>query len=140
MADAAASSAAYVQDAVGARAIAIGRLEIDRRLRDSMQRLAEARTLEVLQAVSSYSVTVDILTMAGSGGTLRFRAADAMPERRASFAAAPPVAAPVAAAPSSVARRNPLERRWSMARSKATDSRGSSSPRAASRATPDATC
>ena len=67
----------YVQDAVGARAIAIGRLEIDRRLCDSMQRLTEARTLEVLQAVSSYSVTADILTMSGSGGTLRFRAADA---------------------------------------------------------------
>jgi heat shock protein HslJ len=85
----------YVQDAVGARAIAIGRLEIDRRLCDPMQRLAESRTLEVLQAVSSYSVTVDILTMSGSGGTLRFRAADAMP------GAAPPSAAPAATAPSS---------------------------------------
>src|SRR6185369_13077272 len=85
----------YVQDAVGARAIAIGRLEIDRRLCDPMQRLAESRTLEVLQAVSSYSVTVDVLTMSGSGGTLRFRAADATP------GAAPTSAAPAAAAPSS---------------------------------------
>ena len=89
----------YVQDAVGARAIAIGRLEIDRRLCDSMQRLAEARTLEVLQAVSSYSVTVDVLTMSGSGGTLRFRAADAA-TGAAPVSAAPPPAAPVAAAPS----------------------------------------
>jgi putative lipoprotein len=90
----------YVQDAVGARAIAIGRLEIDRRLCDPMQRLAEARTLEVLQAVSSYSVTVDILTMSGSGGTLRFRAADAMPGA-APASAAPASAAPASAAPSS---------------------------------------
>jgi len=89
----------YVQDAVGARAIAIGRLEIDRRLCDSMQRLTEARTLEVLQAVSSYSVTADILTMSGSGGTLRFRAADAA-TGAAPVSAAPPPAAPVAASPS----------------------------------------
>lgn len=79
----------YVQDAVGARAIAIGRIEVDRRLCDPSAREAEARMLEVLQAVSSYSVTADVLTMSGSGGTLRFRAADAM---------APSVGAPPAAA------------------------------------------
>ena len=80
----------YVQDTVGARAIAIGRLEIDRRLCDSMARLAESRMLEVLQAASSYSVTVDILTMTGSSGTLRFRASDG--------AQAAALAAPVASA------------------------------------------
>ena len=41
--------------------------------------------LEVLQSVSSYSVTADVLTMSGSGGTLRFRAASA-----GASAAAPP--------------------------------------------------
>jgi heat shock protein HslJ len=91
----------YVQDAVGARAIAIGRLQIDRRLCDPMVRLAEERTLEVLQAVSSYSVSVDVLTMSGSGGTLRFRALDA-PQGAASVSTVPASAAPVAAtAPSS---------------------------------------
>ncbi len=36
--------------------------------------------LEVLQSVSSYSITLDMLTMAGSGGTLKFRAEpDAQP-------------------------------------------------------------
>jgi hypothetical protein len=30
--------------------------------------------LEVLQAVSSYSITADSMTMTGSGGSLKFRA------------------------------------------------------------------
>ena len=81
----------YVQDAVGARAIAVGRIEVDRRLCDSSAAAAEARFLEVLQVVSSYSVTVDVLTMSGSGGTLRFRAADATSP---SVAAAPGASAP----------------------------------------------
>ncbi len=67
--------ARYVQDVVGARAIAIGRIEVDRRLcADTSAQVAEARILEVLQAVSSYTITGDIMIMAGSGGTLRFRA------------------------------------------------------------------
>jgi hypothetical protein len=67
-------TAQYVQDSVGARAIAFRRIEIDRRLCDPGPRAAEARMLEVLQAVSSYSVTGSILTMSGSGGTLRLKA------------------------------------------------------------------
>jgi heat shock protein HslJ len=81
----------YVQDAVGARAIAIGRIEVDRRLCDASRQAAESRMLEVLQSVSSYSVTADILAMSGSGGTLRFRAAEAA-------AASVPAAAPAPAA------------------------------------------
>jgi heat shock protein HslJ len=77
----------YIQDSVGARAIAVGRIEVDRRLCDQSAAAAEARMLEVFQAVSSYSVTADVLTMSGSGGTLRFRAAEA---------GAPTVGAPVA--------------------------------------------
>ena len=86
----------YVQDTVGARAIAVGKLQIDRRLCDSMASLAESQMLDVLQAVSSYSVTADVLTMSGSGGTLRFHAADSA--QPAAAAAATPAAA---AAPSS---------------------------------------
>jgi heat shock protein HslJ len=78
----------YTQDAVGARAIAIGRVEVDRRLCDPSLRAGEARMLEVLQSVSSYTVTGDVLTMSGSGGTLRFRAAGAAPA-----ASSPPAAA-----------------------------------------------
>ena len=36
-------------------------------------RAGAVRMLEVLQAVSSYQVTGDRMTMTGSGGTLRFR-------------------------------------------------------------------
>jgi len=68
-------AARYVQDVVGAGAIAIGRIEVDRRLCvDSSAQAAEARVLEVLQAVSSYTITADTMIMAGSAGTLRFRA------------------------------------------------------------------
>jgi heat shock protein HslJ len=65
-------AARYVQDSVGARAIAIGRIEIDRRLCAAGPQAAEARMLEVLQSVSSYTINADAMTMSGSGGTLRF--------------------------------------------------------------------
>jgi heat shock protein HslJ len=67
-------TARYVQDAVGARAIAIGRIEGGRRGCDASTQAAESRVLETLQSVSSYSVTADTLTMSGSGGTLKFKA------------------------------------------------------------------
>ncbi len=67
--------ARYVQDVVGARAIAIGRIEVDRRLcADTSAQAAESRVLEVLQAVSSYTITADTMVMAGSAGALKFRA------------------------------------------------------------------
>jgi len=87
-------SSRYIQDAVGARAIGIGRIEVDRRLCDPSAAAAEARMLEVLQVVSSYSVTADMLTMSGSGGTLRFNAVDS---------SAPSVAAPGATSPPAAA-------------------------------------
>ena len=67
-------AAKYVQDSVGARAIAIGRIEVDRRLCEAGPKAGEARMLEVLQSVSSYTITVDTMTMSGSGGSLKFRA------------------------------------------------------------------
>jgi len=66
--------AKYVQDAVGARAIAIGRIEVDRRLCDPGPKAAEARVLEVLQSVSSYTITADSMVMSGSAGSLTMRA------------------------------------------------------------------
>lgn len=65
----------YLQDTVGARAIAIGRLERTTRLCDAEVVAVERRLLETLQSVSSYSITADAMSMSGSGGTLRFRAA-----------------------------------------------------------------
>lgn len=67
-------SARFVQDTVGARAIAIGRMEVGRRACEVGARAVEARVLEVLQSVSSYSITADTMTMTGSAGTLKFRA------------------------------------------------------------------
>ena len=67
-------TARYVQDTVGARAIAIGRLEVGRRSCDSSARAAEQHVLEVLQSVSSYSIIADKMTMSGSGGSLKFEA------------------------------------------------------------------
>lgn len=65
--------ARYVQDTVGARAIAIGRIDMNRHLcADESAQMAESHILEVLAAVSSYQVTGDQLVMTGSGGTLRF--------------------------------------------------------------------
>ena len=87
-------AARYVQDSVGARAIAIGRIEIDRRLCNPSSQAAETRVLEVLQSVSSYSITADTMTMSGSGGTLRFHAADGMSQG---------VPVPVAATPGGTA-------------------------------------
>jgi heat shock protein HslJ len=69
-------AAEIVQDAVGAGAIAIRKIEVDRRLCDAGPRLAEGRMLEVLQSVSSYSITGSILLLEGSGGTLRLRAVE----------------------------------------------------------------
>ena len=65
-------TARYVQDTVGARAIAIGRLEVGRRFCDPSERAAEERVLSVLQSVSSYSITADTMTMSGSAGSLKF--------------------------------------------------------------------
>lgn len=66
--------ARYVQDSVGARAIAVGVISKVPRLCEADKVALESHLLGILQSVSSYSVTADVLTMSGSGGTLRFRA------------------------------------------------------------------
>jgi heat shock protein HslJ len=65
-------TARYVQDTVGARAIAIGRVDRGTRACDPGTQAAELRILEVLQSVSSYTITIDQMTMTGSGGQLKF--------------------------------------------------------------------
>ena len=66
-------AARVVQDAVGAKAIAIGRIDKGTRACSASTQEAEARTLEVLQSVSSYTIIIDTMTMSGSGGSLKFR-------------------------------------------------------------------
>jgi len=65
--------ARYVQDTVGSRFIAIGRIDRGTRACDPGNQVAELRVLEVLQAVSSYTINADEMTMTGSGGSLKFR-------------------------------------------------------------------
>jgi heat shock protein HslJ len=65
-------AARFVQDTVGSRFIAIGRIDRGTRGCDESSQLAEVRVLEVLQSVSSYVITIDEMTMTGSGGALKF--------------------------------------------------------------------
>jgi heat shock protein HslJ len=66
-------NARYGEDSVGARSIVIYRIDRGTKGCDSGTQMAEARVLEVLQSVSSYHITIDLLVMAGSGGALKFR-------------------------------------------------------------------
>ena len=70
-------AARYVQDSVGSKAIAIGRIDTGQRACTTAAQAAEEHVLGVLQAVSSYAVTADVLAMTGSAGTLRFKAVEA---------------------------------------------------------------
>ena len=65
-------AAKYVQDTVGSRFIALSRIDRGTKACDSRNQLVEQRTLEVLQAVSSYRIIADSMTMQGSAGALRF--------------------------------------------------------------------
>ena len=65
--------ARIVQDAVGARAIAVGKIERGTKACEPSSQSAEQHVLEILQVVSSYTVDADLLTMSGSAGTLKFR-------------------------------------------------------------------
>ena len=66
-------SARYLQDTVGSRFIAIGRIDRGTKACDSGTQAAELRILEVLQGVSSYTITIDQMVMSGSAGVLNFR-------------------------------------------------------------------
>ncbi len=67
--------APIMQDAVGAKAIAVMRIErMQQQVCEARVVAAERRVIDVLQSVSSYSITVDAMTMSGSAGSLKFRA------------------------------------------------------------------
>jgi heat shock protein HslJ len=65
--------ARYLQDTVGARSIAIGRIDRGTKACDRSAQDAEAAVLATLQAVSSYTISIDAMIMTGSGGSLRLR-------------------------------------------------------------------
>ena len=65
-------AASYVQDSVGAGAIAIRRIEVpNRRACEASVQGIESRLLESLQSISSYSITGKAMVMTGSSGSLR---------------------------------------------------------------------
>lgn len=64
----------YLQDSVGARAVAFAGLSTSKRLCDASVMAAENRMLETLLYVSSYTIVADTMVMSGSGGTLKLRA------------------------------------------------------------------
>jgi len=67
--------APYVQDTIGARAIVLRRLQVlDSQQCDAGAKAVETRVLSVLQSVSSYSITADVMTMNGSAGALTLHA------------------------------------------------------------------
>ena len=66
-------AARFVQDTVGSRFIAIGRIDRGTRACEQSNQESEARVLEILQAVSSYVINYDLMTMSGSGGSLKFQ-------------------------------------------------------------------
>ena len=70
-------TARYVEDSVGAHAIAIGRIGVARGGCDAHTQLVQDHIVEVLQAVSSYSIIADVMKMSGSSGSLTLRAAPA---------------------------------------------------------------
>ena len=65
-------AAKFVQDTVGSKFIALGRIDRGTKACDQRNQLVEARMLETLQAVSSYRIIADSMTMQGSAGALRF--------------------------------------------------------------------
>lgn len=73
-------AARYVQDSVGSRFIAIGRIDRGTKACEARAQAAEMRVLEALQAVSSYTIVGDSMTMSGSGGSLKLRSDPPFPE------------------------------------------------------------
>jgi heat shock protein HslJ len=69
----------YLQDSVGARAVAVRALSVSKRLCDASTNAAESRLLETLQSVSSYTIIADTMLLSGSGGSIKLRA---LPEEK----------------------------------------------------------
>lgn len=95
-------NALYLQDSIGTRTIAIRRIQSGTRACDPALKVVENNILSVLQSVSSYSITGDVMRMSGSGGTIALRA----------HAAAAPQAAAAGATPASASANSLAGTRW----------------------------
>ena len=63
--------APILQDSVGAGALVVRRLEVDRRICDASVQAAEERVLEILQSIQSYKILGEAMSMSGSAGQLK---------------------------------------------------------------------
>jgi heat shock protein HslJ len=63
--------APILQDSVGAGALVVRRIEVERRLCDPSVQAAENHTLEILQSIQSYKILGDAMSMSGSAGQLK---------------------------------------------------------------------
>jgi heat shock protein HslJ len=66
-------AARYVQDTVGSRFIAIGRIDRGTRGCEARSQAVESNLLQVLQGASSYTILADAMTMSGSGGSIKLK-------------------------------------------------------------------
>ncbi len=64
-------TAPILQDSIGAGALVIRKLQVDKRICDSHVALAEDRLLEKLQAVQSYKILGDAMQMVGPSGNIK---------------------------------------------------------------------
>ncbi len=69
--------AGILQDSVGAGAIVIRRIEVDRHVCDASAQATEDHVLEILQSVQSYKILGDAMAMSGSAGQLKLIAVPA---------------------------------------------------------------
>ena len=63
--------ASILQDSFGAGALAVRKIEVDRRLCDANVQAAEDRLLETLQSIQSYKILGEAMSMSGSAGTIK---------------------------------------------------------------------
>ena len=64
-------SAAYIQDSIGAGALVIRKISVDKRICESGVQAVEDHFLESLQGVQSYKILGDAMQMAGPSGNLK---------------------------------------------------------------------
>ena len=81
-------AARYVQDTIGSRFIAIGRIDRGTKACEQRAQAAESRLLEALQGSSSYTIVTDAMTMSGSGGSIKFKSDPPYPDEEAEKAKA----------------------------------------------------
>ncbi|HLX22660.1 MAG TPA: META domain-containing protein [Usitatibacter sp.] len=64
-------SAGIIEDSIGAGALVIRKIQVDKRICDPGDTVVEDRLLEKLQTVQSYKILGDAMQMVGPGGSIK---------------------------------------------------------------------